>query len=263
MGMGKGRVIYYNRAKHIDDMTASDFFASDYVFQPPDGRVLNVADMPEKLREHLLAMDALTNKRKKEVLGVFDHEGNMLLSDYLIGKRGEVEWTVELENLVDTSPEGSLVFVHSHPNSISFSADDIEITLECKSIGTDMVIGRGNVLYTYETRGRRLTGETMNDFERSPSPEGMAFRAIEERIVNTWSDGRMNVEDKHREGVYNDRWGQTFVDEGIQVRIDRNGKLHKMGMLNSSQLELGNARNELYLASQGLTMRTERLTDTG
>ena len=115
IGQGRGKVFYRNKTTDIDSMRSADFFAQDYVFQPPDGRTLSVAEMPEKLREHLLAMDALTNKRKREVLGVFDREGNLLLSNYLIGKRGEVEWTAELENLVETSPEGSLVFVHSHP----------------------------------------------------------------------------------------------------------------------------------------------------
>ena len=123
-----------------------------------------------------------------------------------------------------------------------------------------MIIGRGNVLYTYETSGRRMTGGSVRDFELSSSPEGRAFQAIERKIRDAYIDGSNEVWDKHRSGAYHDRWGQTFVDEGIQVRIDRIGRLYR-DMLNSRYLELANARNELYFKSQGLIMRTERLTD--
>ena len=256
MGQGRGKVIrLYDRVQPTD-LDDRLFFDPKYVYHPPDGRELSVADIPVKLRQNLIAMDAMTNKHKKEILGIFDREGNLLLSDYVIGSKNGVTHPKESIRLLEKSPPGSLVMVHTHPSSNPFSDSDHQIRDRFNSIGADVVLARGNVLYSIDTAGQTSKG---NRFLLPLTTGGASAGELERRLHAEFQEGHRVVAARWKQGAYDNRKNETFVENGIRVSIGRTGNL-KTGMLSSNWTQVVKERCERYTASQGLTMRTERLT---
>ena len=249
MGQGRGKVIRLYDKVQPTDLDQRLYFDPKYVYHPPDGRELGVADIPEKLRENLMKMDAMTNKHKKEILGIFDKEGNLLLSDFVIGGKDYVNITHSIKRLLWNSA-GRYTVVHTHPTPRAFSSEDHSVMLQQnRFVGTSMVLARGNVLYSMDTTNRTSGNQ----------PFSWDSGELGQRLNREFNQASRSVEAKWRQGAYDNRKGETFIDEGIEVRIGRTGSL-RTNKLMSNQIPLSVENNELYAASRGFTMKTERLT---
>ena len=265
MGQGRGKVLRLRGSIGIDETDTNDklFFSNDYVFHPPNGESLSVADIPEQLRQNLISMAELTKKKKREVMGLFDQEGNLLLSDFVVGNKYYVDATPEAINLLRNSPPRSLIWVHTHPHSASFSEDDLRVTRNFPSVGTDIVVGMGNVMYTYNTQRQREREPLRLRHARGEweLPETRTYNELRNRLDIVLANGREAVYASANRDEYRHLRNQGIVDHGIYVRIGRSGNVTGTGHTSRNFTELENARNLSILAQKGTPMRMERLTE--
>ncbi|MCL1794638.1 MAG: hypothetical protein FWG34_12320 [Oscillospiraceae bacterium] len=275
MGQGNGKIIATRALKNNGDIIsrALDHFNPDYEFTPREG-VVDYYSLPEKMRASLMDLDDLTNKKKKEYLAVYDLEGNLLFGPFTSNRKNYVEFTQELETLVDSAAPNSLIMVHTHPLSHTFSPADLENTLGNKSIKTDVVIVRGNIMYSYdgqELRSNMQTGDLsfLNDFNnlhevsynratqdlfKGSTPDMVQRFLAENRSFNI-SLGK--VFQNWTYGKYSDKLGTEFVDEGIQVRISRADNIltdmtytDRSNRTNEALMLLMGAKNVSYFAQR-------------
>ena len=185
------------------------------------------------MQEILEKMDRLTNETKREHLAVFDLEGNPLC-DIIPGKRGEVDIPPEIMELAKITEPNSWIVVHTHPDAVSFSEADIRGAVSIKATHTEMVIGRGNIVYSFEVEPLRNKDLSINPFRDlqygemvSPGEftlrEWEALQPARDRTT-IFQRARAIIRDNEDKGRYAKFRGKTFMEQGIMIRISPKGK---------------------------------------
>jgi hypothetical protein len=88
-------------------------------------------------------------KNNKEYLFLLKNSNGDKAVNVLEGKRGFVEFTSELTEIIEKSKDNSFIILHNHPSSSAFSPDDLKIIMKYKSISELKVIGHDKTLYSF------------------------------------------------------------------------------------------------------------------
>jgi len=92
-------------------------------------------------------------KNNQEMLLICDFNGNTLMK-HSDGLEGRVTATDEMIELLRASPKNSLIIAHNHPSSSPFSADDLGMFSNYKSISCGTIIGHNETMYYYSVEGK-------------------------------------------------------------------------------------------------------------
>lgn len=115
---------------------------------------------------------------KYEELYAIDSRNGKVLT-YIKGKaENGIEKTVKLEKLLTNSPSSSIIIIHNHPNSSTFSRRDVSTALSYSSISETVAVGHNgkvffisgvyghnNVIRDYSIAYTKHVRDKMTDFE--------------------------------------------------------------------------------------------------
>lgn len=97
-----------------------------------------------------------------EKLNLLNSDGQKSLE--LKGTNNQVVFTQDMVDILNSSPNNSMVLVHNHPSSSSFSPEDLSIMCKYKSLQAITVEGHDSTKYSCSIdKGQRLT---YNDIKR-------------------------------------------------------------------------------------------------
>jgi len=216
-----------------------NMFSDDYEFTPENIEP-TASNFPPHMQTDLEEMDRLTNETQNEHLVIFDLEGNQMC-DIISGERYGVSFTDEAQYMIENAKPNSLIVVHTHPSPSPFSKKDIENVLDsdCESIHTNVVIGRGNIVYSHQAQPLRYVKASgkqlrLNSFERLLAGEEVPAKSFnereiralqpffdrEERLFQTYG----TVWDNFHDGRYERRKGQVFTEGDVLVSVPLRGE---------------------------------------
>ena len=280
MGQGKCKLIAIHASNDTAENTiikGSDLFKRGYEFTPKEG-VVDGYSLPEKMRASLMELDDLTNKKRKEYLAIYDLEGNLLFGPFSSNERGSVSLPKEGINIIKSASANSLVLVHTHPENASFSPGDLKSTFGCKSVKTEVVIGRGNIMYSYDGQELRsnvkakdlsllniltnLENTTAHDRAVKNLFKGnipsMAQKFLDEN--KACYDSMLTVIQNWAHGKYADKIGTTFIQDRVSVKINK----IRPPTIKPTYDTWANRVNEsliLFMGAKNVSYSTQRLRD--
>lgn len=86
-------------------------------------------------------------KTKTECLLTLDAKDGNIVYNKIVGTKNEVQFPKQLVDLLNTSPDKSILLVHNHPNSSSFSDADIRMVVRFDSMNGMFISGHDGTKY--------------------------------------------------------------------------------------------------------------------
>ena len=197
-----------------------------------------------------------------------------LQSGIVPGEKCEVDIPPGMMGLAKNVEPNSWIVVHTHPDASPFSVTDVRSAVSVKATHTEMVIGRGNIVYSFEVKTLRgksykralgnfdslvKTWEWEPQMESRFTPgERQALKPAFDRMTN-YLQADKAVRLNHGSGKYkNRRPNVSFIDQGVEIRIE-NGSIYTAFTDNDLANQAFDVQRVMFKERFGCELRAERL----
>lgn len=148
---------------------------------------VQIEDLTEEVKNNLAkalrqAIEFGKEKGLETLLHISANYGSEVF-ERLVGGKSSVNFTPELISFLENAAEGSVISIHNHPNSSSFSDADLSVLSKFKSIKYLCVIGHDGTRYLVKVgKGKRPSyQELRDDYIKA---EQKYFKYFYEKVMN-------------------------------------------------------------------------------
>jgi hypothetical protein len=160
------------------------------------------------VNKELYNLRALGKKTGKERLALMTQNGKSIGSWQ--GGKDSITITGKIENILLKQPDNSVINMHNHPGSTSFSKEDLSVMCSYKSIKEMRVVGHNGKVYTMTIgNGRRVTLEQLENYEKviyNKAYEEVARKAVLGIRTNFYSE---------RNRLFAEEFGWTYKEGAL------------------------------------------------
>jgi hypothetical protein len=142
-------------------------------------------------------------------------DGNIVaLMNTWKGKGGNINISDDILNLIDDMQKDSIILLHSHPDDLSFSPDDIKFLCRHLSIKEIRVVQRNGKVHTLSIGKKGYRPNTKKDKD-GKSEFSKVFDEVSEKVINFF------IEELKSEKLSQNELNECFTHERCKQLADK------------------------------------------